>query len=634
MRRRIIAIAVILALITGLCLVASTQVTAAGHIWYVDDGGNDVTGNGSLGNPWATIQHAIDDAGVTGDDIIIVADGTYTENITVNKSLTIKSQNGSSVTTVTAANNALDVFNITADNVTIDGFTITGAEDVAGIIIFGNAGDRVTGCTVSNNICSGNAFGILLEYTDDTTVLANTCNNNLWGIYLNYSTSSMVTGNTCMNNNIDTGDIASGIFLDASTGNVISDNRCNLNDNGITIGYDSANNTINNNSCAENRQTLGISGYGICLLDGAANNHIYGNTCGAYHDVETHTDYNGNEKSGICVSYEANNNVIAGNTCNENTESGIILDFWNSGPDYEWNTGNLLMGNTCNENDRGISVYHSHYTVIFNNKLANNTHYGIYLTGGNASGNMAICNTLTHNYDGIYTTIDVTGSGIFIHSNNIASNSNYGIYNQDSETSGDDIDACNNWWGDASGPDDDAGAINGSGDKASTYVNCGEWAQYEKDIPEILTTTATTTSTITSTSTSSTTTVSTATATSTSVTTSTQINIQTQAEVRIITITVTAGGTTTTLLVTTTIIGSATETTTLSQTTMTFTYSSTITSTQSGTTTTTTVIPSSVTSTTTLTLTDETIDWTLTIILTICGLLAGGLIVTILIRKI
>jgi parallel beta-helix repeat protein len=626
-----------LGLILSLCLVAPAQVTAAGNTWYVDDGGNDITGDGSPGNPWATIQHAIDDAGVTDDDTIIVGDGNYTENITVNKSLVIQSQNGAASTTITPADNGLDVFNITVDNVIISGFTISRTifSLFAGIILSGTAGDQITGCTISNNILNNNVAGIWLDYADDNIISANNCDGNCFGIYLVNSRDNMITGNSCMNE-IPTEGITSGIMLADSTYNTISNNRCNRNGNGITVYQNCFNNTISNNYCADNNHMGGswidgATGYGILLMGPAENNYIFGNTCGRYYDEDTSTDYDENEKSGICLSdYESapsNNNIIAGNICNYNPQSGIRLDF-----DEDYNTGNILMGNTCNNNHSGISVSHSHYTVIFNNELEDNTQYGIYVTGDNAKGNRAIYNTITGNVYGIYATLEVFSDGIFIHSNNISGNSGYGVYNQDSEgTSGDDIDASNNWWGDASGPDDDAGGINGSGDKASTYVNCGEWADAQKDAPEILTTTETTTSSTTATAVSTATSITTS--TSVAVSTSMQINIQTQTEISTVTIIITQSGTTTTFLILTTVTGSTTETTTLPGSTMTFTYSSTLTSTQSGTSAITTAIPPSITLTTTLTLTDETIDWTITIILTICGLLTGGVIVTIIIRR-
>ena len=43
--------------------------------------GNDITGDGTVGNPWQTIQHAIDNS--SDNDVIHVAAGTYTEDLAI-----------------------------------------------------------------------------------------------------------------------------------------------------------------------------------------------------------------------------------------------------------------------------------------------------------------------------------------------------------------------------------------------------------------------------------------------------------------------------------------------------------------------------------------------------------------------
>jgi nitrous oxidase accessory protein NosD len=72
-----------------------------------------------------SIQDAVDAA--NPGDTIIVRDGTYTENVDINKRLTIQSENGSASTIVQAAISDAHIFNITADYVNITGFTIENA---------------------------------------------------------------------------------------------------------------------------------------------------------------------------------------------------------------------------------------------------------------------------------------------------------------------------------------------------------------------------------------------------------------------------------------------------------------------------------------------------------------------------
>ena len=65
---------------------------------------------------YAKIQWAVDAA--FAGDTIIVRDGTYTENVDVNKRLTIRSENGSANCIVQAAITVFPVFEVTADYVT------------------------------------------------------------------------------------------------------------------------------------------------------------------------------------------------------------------------------------------------------------------------------------------------------------------------------------------------------------------------------------------------------------------------------------------------------------------------------------------------------------------------------------
>jgi hypothetical protein len=66
---------------------------------------------------YETIQAAIDAA--QGGDTILVGDGEYTENLTINKAITLKSLNGRESTEIAGT------ITITADDVTVEGFTVT-----------------------------------------------------------------------------------------------------------------------------------------------------------------------------------------------------------------------------------------------------------------------------------------------------------------------------------------------------------------------------------------------------------------------------------------------------------------------------------------------------------------------------
>ena len=71
---------------------------------------------------YPTIQAAVNAASAGGT--IIVRDGTYNENINVNKRLTIQSENGAAKTIVHAKNLDDLVFEVTGNHVNISGFMV------------------------------------------------------------------------------------------------------------------------------------------------------------------------------------------------------------------------------------------------------------------------------------------------------------------------------------------------------------------------------------------------------------------------------------------------------------------------------------------------------------------------------
>jgi pectin methylesterase-like acyl-CoA thioesterase len=85
------------------------------------------------GETYTTIQSAVTAANPF--DTIIVRDGTYTENVDVNKRLTIRSENGSANCIVNAPDQNDHVFNVTADWVNISGFTVRDATGALGIYL-------------------------------------------------------------------------------------------------------------------------------------------------------------------------------------------------------------------------------------------------------------------------------------------------------------------------------------------------------------------------------------------------------------------------------------------------------------------------------------------------------------------
>jgi len=151
--------------------------------------------------PGESIQDAVD--GANPDDMIIVRDGTYTENVDVYKRLTIQSENGSENCIVQAANSNDHVFDVTADSVNISGFTVTGASEgwKAGIYLNG-----VDHCNISDNNASNNEVGIYLGSSNN--------NNHIYNNYFNNTNNAFDDGNNIWNISLSNGtNIIGGPYL-------------------------------------------------------------------------------------------------------------------------------------------------------------------------------------------------------------------------------------------------------------------------------------------------------------------------------------------------------------------------------------------------------------------------------------
>jgi Zn-dependent metalloprotease len=99
-------------------------------------------------------------------DLIYVFPGTYTGNLTINRSnLTLVSRNRDLATidgTVTLAS--------TADGVTITGFTIDASSTTDGIVLSGTSGDRIYSATISGNRFQNCRNGIMANYVSNSSV--------------------------------------------------------------------------------------------------------------------------------------------------------------------------------------------------------------------------------------------------------------------------------------------------------------------------------------------------------------------------------------------------------------------------------------------------------------------------------
>jgi len=344
----------------------------------------DVNGGGN----YTTIQEAVNEA--DPGDTIYVKSGSYSEQIVIDKSLTLIGS-GSENTTI-MGDYLNNVIFVTADNVVIEGFCISRAGNSA-IYLSDVQGCSVVNCTltknsygisleeglnnvISNNTCTINTYGIYALSTYNNTIKNNNISNNSHvGIYLKMANHNYVINNTCKSNNgneeslLDEEIRNCGIYLVNCNENIISNNICTLNYNYGILATLSDSNEIRDNVCL-------VNGFGI-----------YDNTC--------------------------RDNWIENNTCEKSTVDGLILMF---------SDNCTVMRNTCDSNyENGIHIFHSSFAHVSQNNLLNNYINGIYSVYSQCSIRENTCET--NKFEGII----VIGSEIDLVDNICNSNGNNGI---------------------------------------------------------------------------------------------------------------------------------------------------------------------------------------------------------------
>ena len=380
----------------SLTLLAFSVTVNAASTYYVATNGSNTTPYDNWTKAATSIQTAIDAA--SDGDIIIVGSsdghgtGTYNENITVNKQVTIQSESGYSTTTIAAASSSSHVFEVTVDNVTISGFSIYGAtgSEMAGIYL-----DNVNRCTIENNRCGWdgshqNFRGIHLVSSNTCTISNTTADYNSGeGIFLDTSSEDTLTSNSVSNNSGD------GISLSSSSSNTLNSNISTNNSyDGIRLVPSSNNNTLNNNTSSNN----GNNGF---LIVASTDNNLTGNT--ANNNLATH---------GFYLVASSNDNTLDSNTANSNAGNGIRLETSCA--------GNTLTHNTATHNEFGIFLTDCSNNTISSNTMVSNDGRsdgdGIMLTG--SSYNTIANNTMESDPgDGIEfyesSNNNVTGNEVF-----------------------------------------------------------------------------------------------------------------------------------------------------------------------------------------------------------------------------
>lgn len=326
---------------------------------------------------YSSIQAAIDNAS-EGDEIFVKI-GTYNENLTINKSISLIGENKFSTIVVGTGNTACLIHH---DNVNVTGFTFKRPSTMRwhyGIHLL-----NIKYCNIFGNNIESTFYGIWLVDASYNNIFANTATGNWNGIHL--STSNF---NNISNNSV-TGSHDIGIDCSGSNDNLIMNNYAALNGwAGINLDGNSPN---TNNWIAHNNITgNGAIGIAITSTD-SCNNKIIANTITA----------TGSNTSGEAILIAWDNNIVVSNIIVGN-QAGIQLDGAQN---------NTIRKNIIENNNQGSILIHSYpfRMASQNNIYENNIMNPVHLTGNIFTHNWD--NTTTGNYWINYNGTDTDENGI------------------------------------------------------------------------------------------------------------------------------------------------------------------------------------------------------------------------------
>ncbi len=406
---------------------------------YVDDDYTSSTPGWDVTH-FNTIQGGINAVGTGGT--VYVLPGTYPENLTIPKSLTLSCASGGGTTVYPATSDVQGSAPTKCEGPSFTGsqMVVVQADDVTieHCIFDGNNPNISSGETV-NGVDIDARNGIIVDYPsgDYSNLEVRYCtvkNIFLRAIY----PAADGSGHHIHHNTIDNADGCDG----QSTG----------------VMFYGASGTVNDNTIS--RCKIGI------MYHQSSDGDIIENTVS-------------DSKCGIAVNGNDAPTKVCYNTVTNAGEDGAIQAV----------SVDESVDICCNEvtgDSDGIIVYggHDESIEIFDNKLTGDgNHSGLLITtdltpwgSEDSTGVDAWGNTIT-NYDkGVEVDSPIVGNTVtaMVKGNNISGNVTWGAENSDA---GSTLDATNNWWGSPTGPKHATGNPGGTGDNVSDNVLYNPWAQ-------------------------------------------------------------------------------------------------------------------------------------------------------------
>lgn len=300
---------------------------------------------------YSKIQAAIDAA--EAGDTILVDEGTYCENLDVNKRLTLRGMRRPVVSGGVSGN----AVTINADGVVLEGFEIknSGIYEKTGDPLIPWAGVQVNskGNTIRFNHLHGNCCGIFVNNSTNNSIDHNEVeSNSKYGIYLLNSSKNNIYSNEA---NFKS---EYGIYLLNSSDNNIQSNHAKKNTYGVYL-LNSSDNNIQSNYANSNSEC------GINIMNSTSND-IYSN-----YAME-------NMHYGIYLEYSIKNKVLE-NYVKENKRYGIVLT---ESKDNQILKNDVIRNKKKNNGGEGWGIQllsNSSRNNVSYNHVEYNGHYGICL---------------------------------------------------------------------------------------------------------------------------------------------------------------------------------------------------------------------------------------------------------------
>ena len=302
---------------------------------------------------YPTIQQAIDAANI--GDTIVVRDGIYYGGITINKPLTLKSENGYKNCKIHGKGDK-DGIQITSNYTQVEGFTIENT--AAGIYVYSDIN------IITNNVILNSAHGIVLSSSNDNIVSGNIIlNNQFHGIVLGESSGNTIAGNTI--------DDSWSIYLESSNNNFISDNIF-VNYSGLFV-LESYDNIVKNNF---------VNGKPLVYLENEFDKVV--------------------KNAGQVILVKCRNITI----------ENLDISYTNIGIELFEAKNCKIVNNSISNNDYGIRFEFSNNNVISNNSILNNPLDGINFYRSN--GNIITENILSNDVKLYYSYVNSITKNTFL----------------------------------------------------------------------------------------------------------------------------------------------------------------------------------------------------------------------------